>query len=71
MLKSVRDIAASMNGIGIYPVISLLLFFAFFIVLLYYVKKMDKAKVDELSRIPLEEDDPSGGNISINNLKQA
>ena len=71
MLKYIKNVANSIDGVSIYPLISLLLFFAFFIILLYYVKKMDKNKVDEISRIPLEDEPADENNLSINNLKQA
>lgn len=71
MLKFIKQHAASIDGISIYPVISLLIFFLFFIALLYYVKKMDKNKVDEISRIPLDADESLSGSAIPNNLKQA
>ena len=55
MFKFVKQYAESIEGIHIYPMISLVIFFLFFVVLLYYVKKMDKAKVKEISRIPLDD----------------
>ncbi len=47
-----------MDHAQIYPLISLLIFFGFFVVLLYFVKKMDKTTVQDLSGIPLDEKDP-------------
>jgi preprotein translocase subunit YajC len=41
-----------MDGVSIYPMISLLIFVIFFIVVLYYVIRMTKAQVAELSNIP-------------------
>jgi hypothetical protein len=43
-----------MDHVAVYPVISLLIFFIFFVVLLMYVKKMDKQSVQVLSNIPLD-----------------
>jgi cbb3-type cytochrome oxidase subunit 3 len=71
MFKFIKQYAESMDGISIYPVISLLIFFVFFIALLYYVKKMDKSKVDELSRIPLDSGNQLSDPINPNNLKEA
>lgn len=71
MFKFIKQYAESIDGINIYPVISLLIFFVFFIALLYYVKKMDKSKVDELSRIPLDSENQQPEAINPNNLKQA
>lgn len=71
MLKYIKNVAETIDGVSIYPVISLLLFFVFFIVLLYYVKKMDRKKADELSRMPLDTDAENRETISYNHLKQA
>ena len=57
MFKFIKKYAESMDGINIYPMISLVIFFLFFVVLLYYVKKMDKTRVKEISRIPLDEEE--------------
>jgi cbb3-type cytochrome oxidase subunit 3 len=43
-----------MFGIEIYPLISLVLFTAFFAVVLIYVWKMSKDRVAELAASPLE-----------------
>lgn len=71
MFKFVKQYAESIDGINIYPMISLLIFFLFFVVLLYYVKKMDKQKVREISRIPLDDQEPLSDTMNKNNLKQA
>ncbi|HEX6848757.1 MAG TPA: CcoQ/FixQ family Cbb3-type cytochrome c oxidase assembly chaperone [Chitinophagaceae bacterium] len=70
MFKFVKKYAESIEGINIYPMISLLIFFLFFVVLLYYVKKLDKQKVREISRIPLDDNEPLSDTIIQNNLKQ-
>ena len=43
----------SIAGIGIYPMFSLLVFFAFFTLLLIYLAKADKQHLEELSKMPL------------------
>ena len=43
-------------GISIYPLISLLLFVAFFIVITWWVMKTDDARIDEMKQLPLEND---------------
>ncbi|MEI6947190.1 CcoQ/FixQ family Cbb3-type cytochrome c oxidase assembly chaperone [Paraflavisolibacter sp. H34] len=55
MLKFVKQHAASIEGIDIYPVISLLIFFLFFVGMLYLVKRMDQKSVEEISSLPLDE----------------
>ena len=57
MFKFIKKYAEDIDGVNIYPMISLVIFFLFFVVLLYYVKRMDKAKVQEISRIPLDQEE--------------
>ncbi len=54
MFKFIKKYAETMEHASIYPMISLLIFFIFFVVLLVYVKKMDKKSVQILSNIPLD-----------------
>ena len=69
MLKYIKNYAASIKNIDIYPMISLLIFVLFFAAVIYYVKKMDKRRIDEIKQLPLELDFES--NTSIETLKQA
>ncbi len=55
MLKYVKDSLIS-EGIEIYPLISFLLFFTFFILMLVYVFRQDKKHIQEMSNLPLEGD---------------
>ena len=71
MFKFVKQYAESIDGVNIYPMISLVIFFLFFVVLLYYVKKMDKTRVKEISRIPLDQEERLPETFTQNNLKQA
>ncbi len=43
----------SIAGISVYPMFSLMVFFAFFTGLIIYLVKADNAHLDELSQIPL------------------
>ncbi len=54
-----KNVLESMQGIEIYPLISLAIFFTFFVVLLVWVIRMKKSDIDEISRIPLEDDAPN------------
>lgn len=54
MLKFIKHHVDTIGGIEIYPVISFILFFAFFIVVLIYVLKADKNTINEISNIPLD-----------------
>lgn len=44
----------SIDGIEIYPIISLLIFFAFFVGLFWWVVTAKKAYVNKMSNIPLD-----------------
>ncbi len=44
-----------MQDIQFYPIFSLLVFVAFFIGVLWYVKVMDKSEVDTIKNLPLEQ----------------
>jgi beta-lactam-binding protein with PASTA domain len=46
----------SIDGIAIYPVISLLIFFIFFAVLFWWVFTASKTHIKEVSELPLEKD---------------
>lgn len=54
MFKFIKDHMETMDQAQIYPMISLLIFFLFFIVLLWYVKRMNKTELNDLSGIPLD-----------------
>ncbi len=55
MLKFVKHHMSSISGIEIYPVISLLIFFTFFVGLGFWVFTYKKEKINELSNIPLND----------------
>ena len=63
MYKFIKQYAETIDHAAIYPMISLFIFFLFFVVLMLFVVKMDGKKIIELSNIPLEKDEPT---ISIN-----
>jgi hypothetical protein len=44
-------------GVEIFPIISFLIFFSFFIGLLIYVKRLSKAHVDTMGSLPFETDE--------------
>jgi cbb3-type cytochrome oxidase subunit 3 len=56
MFKFIQQYAEKMENIAVYPIISLLVFFIFFIVLLYLVIRMDKKSVQLLSNLPFNEE---------------
>lgn len=54
MLKFVKNHMDSISGIEIYPIISLLIFFVFFVVLFWWVFTAKKEYIDRMSEIPLD-----------------
>ena len=41
-------------GVSIYPVVSLLLFVDFFIIVTYWVYSIDKAEIQRIEKLPLD-----------------
>jgi len=54
MLKFVKNHMDSISGIEIYPIISLLIFFVFFVVLFWWVFTAKKDYIKTVSNIPLD-----------------
>ncbi|MCI2229013.1 CcoQ/FixQ family Cbb3-type cytochrome c oxidase assembly chaperone [Polaribacter sp. MSW13] len=54
MLKFVKNYMVSMTGIEIYPLISLLIFFTFFVVLFWWVITAKKEYINTVSHLPLD-----------------
>lgn len=69
MLKFIKQHAASIKDIDIYPIFSLLVFVLFFIAVLYFVKKMDRSSVEELENLPLDMEPEN--NATLHHLKKA
>ncbi|MEL6535092.1 MAG: CcoQ/FixQ family Cbb3-type cytochrome c oxidase assembly chaperone [Bacteroidota bacterium] len=55
MLKFIKGHASSIDGIEIYPIISLTIFFLFFIGLLVYVYRIHRHHVSSMSQLPLDD----------------
>jgi len=59
MLKFVKNHMESIEGIATYPMISLLIFFIFFVMLFWWVFTASKGYIKEVSELPLDNDNPS------------
>jgi len=57
MLKFIKHNLASIDGVEIYPIISLVLFFVVFITMVVFVFKLPKKRIDEVSQMPLLDND--------------
>jgi hypothetical protein len=56
MLKFIKHHLDTIAGVEIYPMISLILFFTVFAVMLIIVLKMPKNNIEEISNLPLDND---------------
>lgn len=64
MFKFIKQYAETIKDANVYPMISLVIFLVFFIVLLLLVKKMGKERVKELSNIPFDEGEQTNSTIN-------
>jgi cbb3-type cytochrome oxidase subunit 3 len=55
MFEQIKHNMETISGVQIYPILSLLIFFFFFVGLGFWVFSYKKDKIDEMSQIPLEE----------------
>ena len=56
MLRFIKHNLESIDGVEIYPIISLLLFFGVFIGMIVFVVKLPKKSIEEISQLPLDAD---------------
>jgi cytochrome c oxidase cbb3-type subunit 4 len=56
MLKFIKHNLEGIDGVEIYPIISLLLFFIVFVTMVVFVFKLPKRSIDEVSQLPLDND---------------
>jgi cytochrome c oxidase cbb3-type subunit 4 len=62
MLRFIKHNLTGMLGVEIYPLISLIMFTLFFAVMLWYVIKMSKNRVAEMSAMPLDLEESTNTN---------
>lgn len=55
MLKFIKHNMETIIGIEIFPIISVLIFFIFFVGLIIYAIRMKQSEVDEISALPLND----------------
>lgn len=55
MLRFISHNLTEIDGISIFPILSLLIFSLFFAFVITYVIRMSKARVEQVSAIPLED----------------
>ncbi|MCM5664214.1 CcoQ/FixQ family Cbb3-type cytochrome c oxidase assembly chaperone [Galbibacter mesophilus] len=57
MMKFAKNYMDSIDGVAIYPIFSLLIFFVFFVILFWWVFTANKDYIQRVSNFPLEEND--------------
>ena len=55
MLKFIKYHVANVDGVAVYPMLSLLIFFTFFVVLFWWVFSAKKSYIKKVSNLPFEE----------------
>jgi len=56
MLKFIKSHMTSIDGVEIFPLISFLIFFIFFVGLTIYAMSLRKNHIQEMSNMPLEDE---------------
>ena len=54
MLRFIKGNLENIDGVQIYPIVSLLIFFIFFVILFWWVLTAKKDHITEVSNIPLD-----------------
>ena len=54
MLKFAKHYMESIDGVATYPMISLVIFFVFFVCLFYWVATASKGHIKEMAELPLD-----------------
>ena len=55
------------EGIGIYPIISLLVFFIFFVIMIIWMFRVDKKYLKKMQELPLDSNNNQNNNYSGEN----
>lgn len=62
-----KELLQSIEGIEIYPIISLFIFIALFIGVVIWIVRMDKKYVKEMESLPLQNDDDINKKMNLEN----
>jgi len=58
MLKFIKHNMETIVGVEIFPLISFIIFFSFFVGLIIYVMRIKKSSIEEVSALPLQDSEP-------------
>lgn len=53
----IRDFLQTIDGVSVYPLFSLIVFFIFFVALLIWAVKVDKGYLKKMEEMPLENEE--------------
>ena len=56
-MKIVMNTLEKIQGVEVYPIISLIIFFSFFAIMAYLVFNLDKGYINDMKNLPLEDDE--------------
>jgi cbb3-type cytochrome oxidase subunit 3 len=57
MLKFIKNHMETIGGIEIFPIISFIIFFTFFVLITFFVIRADKKLIKEIENLPLDSND--------------
>ncbi|EGD34135.1 MULTISPECIES: cbb3-type cytochrome oxidase subunit 3 [unclassified Capnocytophaga] len=57
MMKFIKHHMETISGVSIYPIISLIICFTFFVLLFWWVLSYKKKDLNEISNLPLNDDE--------------
>ena len=66
-MKLARHYLENIAGIEIYPIISFIIFFLFFIAVTWYVLSLDKKQIDEMASLAIDGEEDENGRTTIEN----
>ncbi|MFU8859436.1 MAG: hypothetical protein ACNA8K_03335 [Cyclonatronaceae bacterium] len=55
-----KDVLSRMEGVDLFPLISLFIFLTFFVLLIMWVIRLNRGYIDTMANMPLEDDESSG-----------
>ena len=58
----IKELLQSIEGVTIYPIISLIVFVLFFAIILIWMFKVDKNYIKKMENLPLEKDEENNFN---------
>lgn len=68
MLRFIKQNLETITGVGLFPMISLLIFVIFFLLVIIRVVRMSKSSVSEISNYPLNDGDDENEMFQKQNL---